>query len=592
MELVYLWVEDYKNIKRQGFNFSPRFECKYDGEILTICDKTKKECKDNNYIENFFGDNINVTAIVGKNGSGKSSIITMLENIDSYPCELYLQYRKLFIILFYSDKFKFTGYTNIEVVHNAYNFMNSSIPLQENPEDSIDIRNASYKNGKKKLLGRLSYKADCTFDKYSFLTLYSEMPYPYEEHREIKILRNKTIDYSESNIANIAIQNAKENFTFPLATFLLLPKTIFLSKDKKLIAKYIDDITRIKPYEKQSKCQEEIDRLLIEDTRKGETTYNISYSLMAYMINKIIKKGDCIEFLNEYKINKGENTIQNFFDRIKTSKNYNLFEYKKLIKKIYYDIQDISENELKKIKKYKEFIRFDFEDIKGRKFSNLSHGEKSIYAQLVSIYNVVKESEKNLVALDEPDLSLHPMWQKKYINELISLLQNINTKCHIIFTTHSPFLLSDIPKQNIIFLDTDEKSNCKVVDGLKEKKQTFGANIHTLLSDSFFMEDGLMGEFAKNKIMQIQKFHKKVIKYRENEKVKKAYICFYDKKQKEFEQIQSIIGEPFLKTIVKNQLEEIETILFKDKAKQLAIQRFINEFGEDAINEVIKNGKS
>ncbi|WP_321312427.1 hypothetical protein [Halarcobacter sp.] len=29
MELVYLWVEDYKNIKKQGFNFSPRFEYEY-----------------------------------------------------------------------------------------------------------------------------------------------------------------------------------------------------------------------------------------------------------------------------------------------------------------------------------------------------------------------------------------------------------------------------------------------------------------------------------------------------------------------------------------------------------------------------------
>ena len=29
MELVYLWIEDYKNIKKQGFNFSPQFDCKY-----------------------------------------------------------------------------------------------------------------------------------------------------------------------------------------------------------------------------------------------------------------------------------------------------------------------------------------------------------------------------------------------------------------------------------------------------------------------------------------------------------------------------------------------------------------------------------
>jgi len=33
MELVYLWVEDYKNIKRQGFNFSPRLTQKTEEEV-------------------------------------------------------------------------------------------------------------------------------------------------------------------------------------------------------------------------------------------------------------------------------------------------------------------------------------------------------------------------------------------------------------------------------------------------------------------------------------------------------------------------------------------------------------------------------
>ncbi len=37
MELVYLWVEDYKNIKKQGFNFSPRFECTYENEKREHC---------------------------------------------------------------------------------------------------------------------------------------------------------------------------------------------------------------------------------------------------------------------------------------------------------------------------------------------------------------------------------------------------------------------------------------------------------------------------------------------------------------------------------------------------------------------------
>ena len=71
-----MWVEDYKNIKKQGFNFSPRFECSFDGETLTI-----NERKEDEYIKDFFGKNINVTAIVGKNGSGKSRILKFIRQI-------------------------------------------------------------------------------------------------------------------------------------------------------------------------------------------------------------------------------------------------------------------------------------------------------------------------------------------------------------------------------------------------------------------------------------------------------------------------------------------------------------------------------
>ena len=44
MELVYLWIEEYKNIYHQGFNFSPRFDCEFKGNELTITEK-KRLCK-------------------------------------------------------------------------------------------------------------------------------------------------------------------------------------------------------------------------------------------------------------------------------------------------------------------------------------------------------------------------------------------------------------------------------------------------------------------------------------------------------------------------------------------------------------------
>ncbi|MDQ7066853.1 MAG: hypothetical protein Q9M40_01980 [Sulfurimonas sp.] len=80
MELVYLWVEKYKNIKNEGFNFSPRFKCTYKDGNLEITDKKKTK---EPYLKNFLVNNINVTAIVGENGSGKSSILELLLIINS-----------------------------------------------------------------------------------------------------------------------------------------------------------------------------------------------------------------------------------------------------------------------------------------------------------------------------------------------------------------------------------------------------------------------------------------------------------------------------------------------------------------------------
>lgn len=79
MELLYVWIENYKNIKNQDFNFSPKhwFDFKpkeEDGKVIggTLHHKERNT----NYPDNFFGKNIsNVTAIVGKNGSGKSSLL-------------------------------------------------------------------------------------------------------------------------------------------------------------------------------------------------------------------------------------------------------------------------------------------------------------------------------------------------------------------------------------------------------------------------------------------------------------------------------------------------------------------------------------
>ena len=77
MELIYIWIKDYKNIQNQGFNFSHRWRFDYDTDNCILDMEDRKDT----VIDNFFGEHIvNVTAIVGENGVGKSNLLGFIMN--------------------------------------------------------------------------------------------------------------------------------------------------------------------------------------------------------------------------------------------------------------------------------------------------------------------------------------------------------------------------------------------------------------------------------------------------------------------------------------------------------------------------------
>ena len=211
-----------------------------------------------------------------------------------------------------------------------------------------------------------------------------------------------------------------------------------------------------------------------------------------------------------------------------------------------------------------------FQDTKS--FKSFSSGEKNFFSFINNLHyqiNKVIEYKFSTINIfcDEVEYGLHPDWQKRFTNELLCSLKqytNKNFKINIYFATHSPFILSDIPKQNIVFL-----KDGKQVDAM-EKKQTFGANIHTLLADGFFMDGGLMGEFAKAKI-------EKVIKYLNDKNLE-------IKSKEEAQKIINIIGEPILKNQLQKMLDS-KNLSEVDKIKQdiKALQNRLEE---------LENGKN
>ena len=105
-------------------------------------------------------------------------------------------------------------------------------------------------------------------------------------------------------------------------------------------------------------------------------------------------------------------------------------------------------------------------------------------------------SNNYLLLIDEIDLYLHPEWQQEFISVLLNELEKQfpDKKIQLVFSTHSPLLLSDIPKENTVYLrGNDGKA---VVDNRSQHKQTFGRDIYNLLEDSFYIENYSMGKYA------------------------------------------------------------------------------------------------
>ncbi len=222
----------------------------------------------------------------------------------------------------------------------------------------------------------------------------------------------------------------------------------------------------------------------------------------------------------------------------------------------------------------------DFIEIEANK--KLSFGEKSLLNLYSTLYeftlgkNHKRESEYYLLILDEADLGYHPLWKRKYIDALNKTLpeifNNLNTKVfdnikkkkvnseqnkpkiQIIFTTHDPLTLSDVPNYSIVFLRKEGLfSKVLKVNDIERPTKTFGANISNLLSDSFFINDGLIGDFAKEKITETIDWINK------NKNSKDRNVQKFTEEILYYKKIISLIDEHITKIKLSEMISELES---------------------------------
>ena len=206
---------------------------------------------------------------------------------------------------------------------------------------------------------------------------------------------------------------------------------------------------------------------------------------------------------------------------------------------------------------------------------NLSSGEYYFLSLFSELYSMVDKERKDkvwcskldedkvknlLIMMDEADISLHPRWQKDFIQMITNFIESnfpeINVQ--IIIATHSPMLLSDFPHTNVLYLTRNEKIPGKreYIAEKNTSKKTFGSNIHKLFLDSFFLEDyGTLGQFAENKINWLAAYLRGDSAEDEYEKHSNDYI----------EKMIECIGEK----VLRNKLEELYTKKFLDNTNNI-----------------------
>ena len=621
MELVYLWVEDYKNIHKQGFNFSPNFDVKftpvYENEKLSEKSELKITPKENP-LKDFFGRNVNVTAIVGENGSGKSSIQKLLflliflkkyQNIDvSVPensskessiinifKDKKLKDKNVFLIIDTEDGLRKISllasifkYEQPELIKFRISTINCCLKGKEDEYPELEDNKLNF------FSIHFNYMIDTWYD--DFYDLWTNNIYHRVDGYDVSLLLEPFKGDENGNyidISNIDYLNNGKIFDFyaelkdnkhinsffnPDSLWMMIDaekienkyygfydfdKNVgFYDKFQEFIYKKVRDkdliflnklyliikiINSKKEIFKDKQIVEKLSRQFedinnIEELEKKVNAFVIDDLLLRMNLPETQKLEICIDFHKEF-----------------TKENNQLKEYKLLL--VLDPSNDDNFNKIERVfnifDKIVPWIQVEFYD-ENKSYSSLSGGEKMFLNFAINLMYQIKNIKKlenqpyktiNLF-LDEVEFGLHPDWQKRFLSELIDIIKFFDIKANLVYATHSPFIISDLPKENIIFLEKG-----KQVYPFDDGKQTFGANIHTLLSHGFFMKDGLMGEFAKSKIDD-------VINYLNNQKSE-------IKNDEDAQNIINIVGEPIIKRelqrMLKNKMElsnktEIDTI--------------------------------
>ena len=503
MKLIALVIKQYDELfKNQIFNFSDEYKVSFDFETNEL-----KIDKNPDYIENFYGESIyNISPIVGINGTGKTTILNIISSHSPYKYEQDPdnQYLSLFELGKQEDRVRFNisstnlSVKNLPAVGTFYRKQDGSFNC--NPEYYEGDKNILYVNLQSKGGGTIGYRTALNpkglamfINSYFWLSDREIISSVLSCSLEIEPYGLK--DYSDSiprgiNAIGFLIYKTIHNIFYEEDEFIkkLLSESL-LSKCEKYLKEYVSDYEDSGRY-LLSDIVKELDKNEVKDeTMKIRKEYVESIITIVKIFKEIRENGSLIDNNSSSILLKYSNNNRRLFEDL----NDRLLQYTKLkglMRDLCYDLN-------------KSFNNYNL--LKETPDYHMSTGEGNlieIFSQLYTYLYMHEESSGDIILLvDELESGMHLEWSRRLIKILINNLSEIldiegkGRKIQLSFTTHSPYMLSDIKPGNVIMIEKNQETGYS--EG-KVLQNTFAKNIQEIMKENLI--DNIYGDFALAKI--------------------------------------------------------------------------------------------
>ncbi|WP_429099312.1 AAA family ATPase [Aeromonas veronii] len=538
MKLIHIYIHTYKHLKDLNIHLHGGFEC--------FCTDNKLKIRKSKTLDDYY-DGLSIQGIIGKNGVGKSTILELI-------CNTKPDYSQQYLLVWLDDDNCYRvncNYYDLDEI-DADTDATIHIGIENNITSIVNINNISNPfTYTQRTSSRVSFLTPSTYKsehanrrrQYTALSNYFSYSnhYPDEVRPRYYISLNKL---RESDIRRVLNVIMKDQSAYELLIKSLRPNGVLNLENIFLtIMNYSPNLVRSNIY--LTSCIQLVQEYPYIDGLNSSFQHCAGLTLFITLIkNRNYKLQESIDewsyrvypefknislsYKNEIKKNKlspkphsiSAQIIDNYIYNIEfylAGNNFKVDVDDDTATKIYIDSPGEIHDFLSKSKN--EF--YDFSSIISYGWDGLSSGELAKSLLLANIYHYVRQCDHancHLILIDEIDLYLHPEWQRKIINDIISLVRGeISTsKLQFIITSHSPIIISDLLPENIVNIDRTQSGeiNIKKSPGYATQisdlylsgmhiSSTFGELVHSTLT-KIMNKNGILSDSDKAIISRIK----------------------------------------------------------------------------------------